>query len=46
MGRRQGEARHSPCQRIQAASLIFYGLQATLESRTSDPVPVAAPDSC
>lgn len=46
MGRLQGEESHSPYRQIQAASLIFEGLQATLESRTSVPIPVAAPHSC
>ena len=46
MGRLQGEAHRSPCRQIQAASLIFEGLQATLRSHTSDRVPVAAHDSC
>lgn len=46
MGRLQGEERHSPCRRIQAASLIFVGLQANLESQTFDPILVSAPDSC
>lgn len=45
-GRLQGEEYHPPCQQIQAASLIFEGLQATLGSQTSVPIPVAAPDSC
>lgn len=46
MGRLQGEERHSPCRQIQAASLIFEGLQATLRSRTSVPVHISALDSC
>lgn len=46
MGRLQGEAHHSPRQQIQAASLIFEGLQANLLSQTSDPVLFAAHDSC
>lgn len=45
MDRLQGEGYHSPCQQIQAASLIFEGFQETLRSRTSVQVPVVAHDS-
>nr|XP_009786508.1 PREDICTED: F-box/FBD/LRR-repeat protein At1g13570-like [Nicotiana sylvestris] len=46
MGRLQGEGYHSPCRQIQADSLIFEDLQGTPQSRTSDPIPVVAHDSC
>lgn len=37
MGRRQGEEHHSPCQQIQAASLILEGLPIHPQYQTSDP---------
>ena len=46
MGRLQGEAHRSPCQQIQAASLIFEGLLATPQTQTSDPALLAAHGSC
>lgn len=46
MGRLQGEAHRSPCQRIQAASLISEGLPTTPQSQTSDPAPHATHGSC
>jgi hypothetical protein len=46
MGRLQGEAHHSPCQRIQAASLIYEGLLTSPQFQTSEPVLLAAHYSC
>ena len=46
-GHLQGEVHHSPCRQIQAASLIYEGLPPTVPRfQTSEPVPLAAPDSC
>ena len=46
MGRLQGEAHRSPCQQIQAASLISEGFLVSPQFQTSDPAPLAVHDSC
>ena len=45
-GRLQGEAHRSPCQQIQAASLISKGPPTGLQGQTFEQAPCATHGSC